>query len=123
MSRVNARGEDSYFNSIKVRLKRDIATAKDVYDANFNSIKVRLKHTYPIESELILKFQFHKGTIKTGHFRGCRSYRPNFNSIKVRLKQLVVGLQPIYFIFQFHKGTIKTYNDVYNELLFVISIP
>ena len=75
------------FNSIKVRLKllADVpATPATTY---FNSIKVRLKQT-PISYICInVRFQFHKGTIKT-----C-----------ICLKRIVT-----WWEFQFHKGTIKT---------------
>ena len=35
------------------------------YNRHFNSIKVRLKHFMGMSKENPLKFQFHKGTIKT----------------------------------------------------------
>ena len=54
-------------------------------------------------------FQFHKGTIKTSKETGnrkCKIY--NFNSIKVRLKHAVAVADTQNSLFQFHKGTIKT---------------
>ena len=55
-----------------------------------------------------LKFQFHKGAIRTydGYSKRCNF--TNFNSIKVRLERVprlpCVPLPP----FQFHKGAIRT---------------
>ena len=75
------------FNSIKVRLEHNKLAVKLESNANFNSIKVRLEPKYPISSIESLKFQFHKGTIRT-------------QSVK---------FQKLYFrLFQFHKGTIRT---------------
>ena len=113
-----------YFNSIKVRLERSIRYCPYVYRVNFNSIKVRLEHwatcrtrtcdpyfnsikvrlehTYPIESELILKFQFHKGAIRT--------YVPP------KIRYALLG-------FQFHKGAIRTTNNFVSPRLSAISIP
>ena len=53
------------FNSIKVRLEP--YDGNDVQDLsrNFNSIKVRLELTFLQHKTMILKFQFHKGTIRT----------------------------------------------------------
>ena len=97
---------------------------------NFNSIKVQLKHLILLEIIKIVKFQFHKGTIKTTQSSVDAQYAQNFNSIKVQLKQhadilcallanyfnsIKVQLKQSYylclypyFVFQFHKGTIKT---------------
>ena len=55
--------------------------------ADFNSIKVRLKHTLEEFQHYWIKFQFHKGTIKT-------EIENNVTSGSI--------------VFQFHKGTIKT---------------
>ena len=52
----------------------------------FNSIKVRLKHNLACSFVRPLLFQFHKGTIKTLLLPLCSSLSTNFNSIKVRLK-------------------------------------
>ena len=55
---------------------------------HFNSIKVQLEQLMQ-EPDLIrsLRFQFHKGTIRTKNY-GCSVYVPP--------------------VFQFHKGTIRT---------------
>ena len=96
----------------------------------FNSIKVRLKPNplrYYLKPD---KFQFHKGTIKTGYLYTLAKSDKHFNSIKVRLKHFAISNSKsfnIYFnsikvrlkpnatiatvnenTFQFHKGTIKT---------------
>ena len=57
----------TYFNSIKVRLKRSSFKTKGVELGHFNSIKVRLKHRISAEAD---------------------SANSNFNSIKVRLKRV-----------------------------------
>ena len=54
-----------YFNSIKVRLeqqKQKLASARKNY---FNSIKVRLEQEAGLNPNLMMKFQFHKGAIRT----------------------------------------------------------
>ena len=101
--------------------------------SNFNSIKVRLKQPAAEIPAAATKFQFHKGTIKTGSPRIHLTVFPNFNSIKVRLKPDKADLLPEvgkYFNsikvrlkqpaaeipaaatkFQFHKGTIKTHHS------------
>ena len=75
----------------------------------FNSIKVRLKLYDVVEHHEVVKFQFHKGTIKTPELPLMLKVLHNFNSIKVRLKQQSasrgIGNR---LLFQFHKGTIKT---------------
>ena len=62
-----------------------------------------------VDQAEVEKFQFHKGTIKTGVGERVGGLCHNFNSIKVRLK-LSEHLQSYvrHFLFQFHKGTIKT---------------
>ena len=77
----------------------------------------------------VLKFQFHKGTIKAIALTGIIAASSYFNSIKVQLKQRLVliflcnclyfnsikvqlkpGINPYAAfsnLFQFHKGTIK----------------
>ena len=77
-----------HFNSIKVRLKLNNYQSLGVDFDYFNSIKVRLKQPI-VSTELeLLKFQFHKGTIKTNNKSCFILYiYNNFNSIKVRLKQ------------------------------------
>ena len=57
----------------------------------------------------IVRFQFHKGTIKTQIDRGLSQQVLYFNSIKVRLKRRITMPQNRRRRkFQFHKGTIKT---------------
>ena len=57
----------------------------------------------PVTSMCLLKFQFHKGTIKT-----------------ILVRDQVDG----YLIFQFHKGTIKTkFGRQINSFYYKISIP
>ena len=56
-----------------------------------------------------LKFQFHKGTIRTGVGSPCMSeFMRDFNSIKVRLELQSSFLARLLIRFQFHKGTIRT---------------
>ena len=59
-------GNGCYFNSIKVRLKHVCEFSPPFPARYFNSIKVRLKH-FPSTDDArhLLRFQFHKGTIKT----------------------------------------------------------
>ena len=52
----------------------------------FNSIKVRLKRAKELAYIKKHTFQFHKGTIKTRQRVAVQSSQGNFNSIKVRLK-------------------------------------
>ena len=54
-----------YFNSIKVRLKLNAIYCVHFAVVDFNSIKVRLKRSAPAYVAKYIKFQFHKGTIKT----------------------------------------------------------
>ena len=56
----------------------------------------------------VVKFQFHKGTIKTAPRRVPHTLREDFNSIKVRLKRAYIVHSDVAKGFQFHKGTIKT---------------
>ena len=54
------------FNSIKVQLKLGVRLKSTVCKPDFNSIKVQLKQGAAVEVLSGPKFQFHKGTIKTG---------------------------------------------------------
>ncbi len=96
----------------------------------FNSIKVQLKRKSIVFTFTLNIFQFHKGTIKTrrsGSISICNTYfnsikvqlklrmlmpdidaEYNFNSIKVQLKRLRHIYKCNDTLFQFHKGTIKT---------------
>ena len=68
----------------------------------FNSIKVQLEHGLSARKTLALRFQFHKGTIRTLY---------------------ALGLIAAY-LFQFHKGTIRT--QVFTQIRVInslISIP
>ncbi len=75
----------------------------------FNSIKVRLRQAFFLSDGNELRFQFHKGSIKTScRSRSC-SRTTSFNSIKVRLRRLPLqGSCDSSDRFQFHKGSIKT---------------
>ena len=55
----------SCFNSIKVRLRPEVARGRSPWWSRFNSIKVRLRLLYNESLTTFVKFQFHKGTIKT----------------------------------------------------------
>ena len=55
---------------------------------DFNSIKVRLELSFLIADDIVLVFQFHKGTIRTNYHRLIELYSTYFNSIKVRLELL-----------------------------------
>ena len=69
---------------------------------DFNSIKVRLKLSTADTTSGDGRFQFHKGTIKTGKRNAGLSLAGEF---------------------QFHKGTIKTYLCPYTCWRISISIP
>ena len=76
---------------------------------NFNSIKVRLEPSLLIPSDLWFRFQFHKGTIRTGWRTSLpvRSVLFQFHKGTIRTElNLWVRTNPR--IFQFHKGTIRT---------------
>ena len=53
------------FNSIKVRLEPSLPFPAMVSLPNFNSIKVRLEPKGGTAEAPTLRFQFHKGTIRT----------------------------------------------------------
>ena len=74
----------------------------------FNSIKVRLKQTTNSIFFCDMRFQFHKGTIKTKEDFREEQATKYFNSIKVRLKPHKLHCWSWMLQFQFHKGTIKT---------------
>ena len=100
---------------------------------NFNSIKVRLEQPLQEHDRDRIRFQFHKGTIRTWcsmrsttltiYFNSIKVrlelYLPdakacdngNFNSIKVRLEPPVNSGALAVPPFQFHKGTIRTSNN------------
>ncbi len=97
---------------------------------HFNSIKVRLEQKSTQWVSCTLKFQFHKGTIRTifscstvlsaSYFNSikvrleptfCQSIPStfsHFNSIKVRLEPASIEKPICKNGFQFHKGTIRT---------------
>ena len=75
---------------------------------NFISIKVRLEQAAENGSRWALKFQFHKGTIRTYNLVVNNFNNQNFNSIKVRLELPNLVTSKVHLIFQFHKGTIRT---------------
>ena len=78
---------------------------------NFNSIKVQLKLHLLNVSDRVLRFQFHKGTIKTRNLlravRLSQAFQFHKGTIKTSAK-LPNFIQTSEF--QFHKGTIKTGN-------------
>ena len=75
----------------------------------FNSIKVQLEQLIGGSSSMInIKFQFHKGTIRTWDFGIRKLSSHNFNSIKVQLEQELGADRLPPSSFQFHKGTIRT---------------
>ena len=59
--------EKNDFNSIKVQLERIVAGDVIGSYANFNSIKVQLERSIEQAYVKTAKFQFHKGTIRTGN--------------------------------------------------------
>ena len=75
----------SDFNSIKVRLELPsiLNTEQSYY---FNSIKVRLELIGSLTASHGLKFQFHKGAIRTRRKERKGQSNVYFNSIKVRLE-------------------------------------
>ena len=70
-----------------------------------------------------MKFQFHKGAIKTPKAASESKPKPGFNSIKVRLKRLLAGKGVLNGKFQFHKGAIKTLRNRLRIKSFSVSIP
>ena len=75
------------FNSIKVRLERNVLNMVWIIVSDFNSIKVRLELSKFFVGKATTLFQFHKGTIRTP----CR-----------------LAVAALAGRFQFHKGTIRT---------------
>ena len=55
-----------------------------------------------------IRFQFHKGAIRTCHAVYVTEDKRHFNSIKVRLELSSHLSGHIPFLFQFHKGAIRT---------------
>ena len=91
---------------------------------HFNSIKVRLEHLFfGLFQFFPVKFQFHKGTIRTIGFAEKAFKNYHFNSIKVRLEQPKHDSDSSIFIFQFHKGTIRTVALDFAPQGYPISIP
>ena len=74
----------------------------------FNSIKVRLEREIAITEHLKQLFQFHKGAIRTGEHKAKSSAFAHFNSIKVRLELDGMNKTGRAIQFQFHKGAIRT---------------
>ena len=67
-------------------------------DGNFNSIKVRLELVEVSNNKPVLRFQFHKGTIRTPIAYDGSSVQAYFNSIKVRLELASLLLKTEKFI-------------------------
>ena len=76
-----------HFNSIKVRLERSADGSNINANHHFNSIKVRLELKKTAHKKTFIRFQFHKGTIRTLSRQTISNYIEQF---------------------QFHKGTIRT---------------
>ena len=55
----------AYFNSIKVQLELSTSMPYISYVDYFNSIKVQLELIAMKSGNLLSRFQFHKGTIRT----------------------------------------------------------
>ena len=68
-------------------------------------------------------FQFHKGTIRTIVLTLLRVFFLAFNSIKVQLEPGLIAGAGSLIGFQFHKGTIRTFMILIMILLIKISIP
>ena len=74
------------FNSIKVRLKRNVVLV-DVLGKEFQFHKGTIKtYLQEVKNGVKFTFQFHKGTIKTKLTVSEFTLSKHFNSIKVRLK-------------------------------------
>ena len=77
------------FNSIKVRLRLEMFVSKLRTIPCFNSIKVRLRLKGERKTYVsLVRFQFHKGAIKTNTASLRYRWYGGFNSIKVRLRLL-----------------------------------
>ena len=113
-----------HFNSIKVQLELTVVFPSLTLLINFNSIKVQLEPLVRVSVPVASRFQFHKGTIRTGKkHQLSRAFR-YFNSIKVQLERgAAVGGVPGALVFQFHKGTIRTHLLDLNIQQNEISIP
>ena len=76
---------------------------------HFNSIKVRLElEEAGLNPNLLMKFQFHKGAIRTCVLLVSLCLCCHFNSIKVRLEHIANIQAAPTATFQFHKGAIRT---------------
>ena len=62
----------------------------------------------PFKISSLSIFQFHKGAIRTNILVCLLTVLMDFNSIKVRLELLRIVLQRSICLFQFHKGAIRT---------------
>ena len=60
---------------------------------NFNSIKVRLKHNYASAFRAVAEFQFHKGTIKTHLDLRQIGHEPQFQFHKGTIKTELANWQ------------------------------
>ena len=91
---------------------------------NFNSIKVRLKHNVQAILPMSVRFQFHKGTIKTKAIRRKINGGYKFQFHKGTIKTYLLGYYFLCcYVFQFHKGTIKTVVRTASRTSTAISIP
>ena len=86
----------------------------NTYSFSFNSIKVRLRPLMAAMMNGGMKFQFHKGTIKTDTWTTAQVNAQAFQFHKGTIKTGTIKTRKQYSIrhtrrmFQFHKGTIKT---------------
>ena len=97
-----------YFNSIKVRLERNVMGIDDailLFQFHKGTIRTVVLLTH---LRFLLRFQFHKGTIRTYLLRLWCLHYSYFNSIKVRLEHISCIALEVVTVFQFHKGTIRT---------------
>ena len=99
----------NHFNSIKVRLElRDQKLLSDHLRFQFHKGAIRTP-TVETSGARGSQFQFHKGAIRTLCLMLMLFYVKYFNSIKVRLEHSYPRpCTPLYYLFQFHKGAIRT---------------
>ena len=97
----------SRFQFHKGTIKTSISCASPKRISYFNSIKVRLKRTRSNLTSIQAIFQFHKGTIKTYFWWWTFASFLHFNSIKVRLKHKYDGADNDQFNFNSIKVRLK----------------
>ena len=91
---ISSRAVKHSFNSMKVRLKRMLATRKLLqYLFQFHEGPIKTRRGRALRSALSL-FQFHEGPIKTATRDSIKEKAVRFNSMKVRLKRGVMAAAP-----------------------------